>query len=341
MPDFPLTLTAPLEAAGQRLDQFLAAQLSETGGTEVSRARVQQLIEKGAVLINDSAAKASLRLKGEEQIVVTGPPHAPPLRAIAEDIALDIVYEDDDLAIVNKPAGMMVHAGAGATESARNRGTLVNALLHHFKKLSAVGGDLRPGIVHRLDRATSGLMVVAKNDESHRRLAKQFSAREVHKTYLALVQGWPKKDSGTIRSAISRHTQKRTRMTTRGFGGRDAVTHYKIVRKIDSPYGKFALVELKIETGRTHQIRVHMSSLGHPVVGDALYGAPSELRSQSNKKRPAGMPATIALERNFLHSAALELTHPRTKESLKFSRPLPKELADLMDSLENAPQQRS
>lgn len=341
MPDFPLTITAPLEAAGQRLDQFLAAQLSETDGTEVSRARVQQLIEKGAVLINNSPAKASLRLKGDERIVVTGPPHAPPLRAIAEDIALDIVYEDDDLAIVNKPAGMMVHAGAGATDSARNRGTLVNALLHHFKKLSAVGGDLRPGIVHRLDRATSGLMVVAKNDESHRRLAKQFSAREVHKTYLALVQGCPKKDSGTIRSAISRHSQKRTRMTTRGFGGRDAVTHYKIVRKIDSPYGKFALVEVKIETGRTHQIRVHMSSLGHPVVGDALYGAPSELRSQSNKKRPAGMPATIAMERNFLHSAALELTHPRTKEALKFSRPLPKELADLMDSLENAPQQRS
>src|SRR5271167_523571 len=341
MPDFPLTLTAPLEAAGQRLDQFLAAQLSETGGTEVSRARVQQLIEKGAVLINDSAAKASLRLKGEEQIVVTGPPHAPPLRAIAEDIALDIVYEDDDLAIVNKPAGMMVHAGAGATDDARNRGTLVNALLHHFKKLSAVGGELRPGIVHRLDRATSGLMVVAKNDEAHRRLAKQFSSREVHKTYIALVHGWPKQDRGTIQSAISRHSQKRTRMTTKGFGGREAVTHYKVVRKVDSPYGKFALVELNIETGRTHQIRVHMSSIGHPVVGDALYGAPGELRSQSNKKRPAGMPATIALERNFLHSAALELTHPRTKESLKFSRPLPKELADLMDSLENAPQQRS
>ena len=145
---------------------------------------------------------------------------------MAEEIALDIVYEDDDLAIVNKPAGMMVHAGAGATDDARNRGTLVNALLHHFRKLSAVGGELRPGIVHRLDRATSGLMVVAKNDESHRRLAKQFSEREVHKTYIALVHGWPKQDRGTIQSAISRHSQKRTRMTTRGFGGRDAVTHY-------------------------------------------------------------------------------------------------------------------
>ena len=337
MPDFPITLTTPPEAAGQRLDQYLALQLSELNQTEVSRARVQQLIERGEVLVNGAHAKASLRLKGdsEEQITITGPPHALPLRAIAEEIALDIVFEDDDLAIVNKPAGMMVHAGAGATDDARNRGTLVNALLHHFKKLSAVGGDLRPGIVHRLDRATSGLMVVAKNDESHQRLAKQFSSREVHKTYLALVHGWPKQDRGTIQSAISRHSQRRTRMTTKGFGGRDAVTHYTVLRKLDAPYGKFALVEVKIETGRTHQIRVHMSSIGHPVVGDALYGAPGELKSQSNKRRDPGMPATLALARNFLHSATLEFIHPRTKEPLKFSRPLPKELENLLESLEN------
>src|SRR5664279_3478659 len=245
MPQFPITLVVSESGAGQRLDQYLAAQLSEVRHAEVSRARVQQLMERGEVLVNAAAAKASLRLKGQEQITVTGPPQAPPLRAIPEEIALDIVYEDDDLAIVNKPAGMMVHAGAGATDDARNRGTLVNALLHHFGTLSTVGGELRPGIVHRLDRATSGLMVVAKNDESHRRLAKQF-------------------------------------------GGREAVTHYAVQRKIDAPYGKFALVELKIETGRTHQIRVHMSSVGHPVVGDALYGAPGELKSQSNKRRAAG-----------------------------------------------------
>jgi 23S rRNA pseudouridine1911/1915/1917 synthase len=336
MPDFPLTFTASAESAGQRLDQYLATHLSEVNRAEVSRARIQQLIAKGEVLVNAAPAKASLKLKSGEQITVTGPPHAPPLRAIAEDIALDIVYEDDDLAIVNKPAGMMVHAGAGATDDARNRGTLVNALLHHFGKLSSVGGELRPGIVHRLDRATSGLMVVAKNDESHSRLAKQFSGRQVHKTYIALVHGWPKQDRGTIQSAISRHSQRRTRMTTKGFGGRAAVTHYSVVRKIDSPYGKFALAELKIETGRTHQIRVHMSSLGHPVVGDALYGAPGELRSQSNKRRAAGMPAVLALDRNFLHSAVLELEHPRTKQSLKFSRSLPKELENLLDSLENA-----
>ncbi|MGA7292358.1 MAG: RluA family pseudouridine synthase [Terriglobales bacterium] len=338
---YPLTLTASLEAAGQRLDQYLATQLSDINHTEVSRARIQQLIEKGEVLVNGAAAKASLRLKGNgaEQITVAGPPQAPPLRALPEAIALDIVYEDDDLAIVNKPAGMMVHAGAGATDDARNRGTLVNGLLHHFKTLSAIGGDLRPGIVHRLDRATSGLMVVAKNDEAHRRLARQFSEREVHKTYIALVHGWPKQDRGTIQSAISRHSQRRTRMTTRGFGGRDAVTHYVVQRKIDSPYGKFALVELKIETGRTHQIRVHMSSLGHPVVGDALYGAPAELRSQSNKRRAAGMPATLTLGRNFLHSATLELAHPRTKEALKFSSQLPKELENFLHSLENARQE--
>src|ERR1700683_2529569 len=339
MPVFPLTITTLPEAAGQRLDQYLAVQLSTLVGSEVSRARVQQLIAKGEVLVDSTAAKASLRLRDEEQITITKPPYAPPLRAMAEEIALDILYENYDLPIVNKPAGMMVHAGAGATNDARNRGTLVNALLHHFATLSAVGGESRPGIVHRLDRATSGLMVVAKNDESHRRLAKQFSGREVHKTYIALVHGWPKQDRGTIQSAISRHSQRRTRMTTKGFGGREAVTHYAVQRKVDAPYGKFALVELKSETGRTHQIRVHMSSLGHPVVGDALYGAPGELRSQSNKRRDAGMPAILTLDRHFLHSAALELVHPRTKESLRFSRPLPKELEKLLNSLENTQQE--
>ena len=328
--NFPLILNVSSDDSGQRLDQYLTAHMAE-----VSRARVQQLIERGEVLVDGAAAKASA-VRGDEQITITAPPHAPPLRAMAEEIALDTVYEDDDLAVVNKPAGMMVHAGAGATDDARNRGTLVNALLHHFQTLSGVGGELRPGIVHRLDRATSGLMVVAKNDEAHRRLAKQFSAREVHKTYIALVHGWPKKDRGTIQSAISRHSQKRTRMTTKGFGGRDAVTHYAVTRKVDSPYGKFALLEVKIETGRTHQIRVHMGSLGHPVVGDALYGAPGELKSQSNKVRKAGMPATLALSRNFLHAAELELVHPKSGETMKFRRPLPPELETLLASLENA-----
>jgi 23S rRNA pseudouridine1911/1915/1917 synthase len=328
MPDFPINLTVSPDDAGQRLDQYLVAQLPD-----VSRARVQQLIAKGGVLMDDGPAKASLRLKGGERVTVQGPPQAPPLRAMAEEIALDIVYEDDDLAIVNKPAGMMVHAGAGATEDARNRGTLVNALLHHFGTLSEVGGELRPGIVHRLDRATSGLMVVAKNDLAHRRLAEQFSSREVQKTYLALIQGWPKKDSGTIRDSISRDVQRRIRMTTRRSGGREAVTHFVVQRKLDTPYGKFALLEVKIETGRTHQIRVHMSALGHPVVGDALYGAARELRVQSGKVRATGAPAVVTLGRNFLHSATMELTHPRTGAAMKFSRGLPLELEDFLVKL--------
>jgi 23S rRNA pseudouridine1911/1915/1917 synthase len=331
MPDFPFTISVPPEASGQRLDQYLTANIPE-----VSRARVQQLIEKGDVLVNEQPAKASLRLRGDERIVVTEPVAPPPLRALPEEIPLDIVYEDDDLAIVNKPAGMMVHAGAGATEAARNRGTLVNALLHHFQTLSGVGGELRPGIVHRLDRGTSGLMVVAKNDEAHRRLARQFSGREVHKTYVALVHGWPKKDRGTIQSPISRDEQRRTRMTTRRSGGREAVTHYVVTRKIDSPYGKFALVELRIETGRTHQIRVHMSSLGHPVVGDTVYGAPQEIRTESGKRRAAGSPATIALGRNFLHSAKLELVHPRTGQRLSLVRGLPEELEQFLERFSEA-----
>jgi len=330
-PPKTIRLHVPSENSGQRLDQFLAAALPDT-----SRARVQQLISQEKVLVNAAVPKASLRLQGGEQIEVLGEVERPALRAMPEDIPLDIVYEDNDLAIVNKPAGMMVHAGAGATDEARNRGTLVNALLHHFATLSGIGGELRPGIVHRLDRATSGLMVVAKNDEAHRRLARQFSGREVHKTYVALVHGWPEQDRGTLRSAISRHTQRRTRMTTRGFLGREAITHYVIERRIDSPYGKFALLELTIETGRTHQIRVHLSSLGHPVVGDTLYGAPTEMRAAPNKRRAAGMPSALRLERNFLHSAALELKHPRTGEPLRFSQALPEELETLLRRLERA-----
>ena len=316
------------EHAGRRLDQFLVSQLPD-----VSRARVQQLIGEGKVLVNNAATKPSLKLKGGENIQMLGPPTAPPLRAIAEEIPLDVVYEDDDLAVINKPAGMMVHAGAGGTEDERNRGTLVNALLHRFGALSGVGGELRPGIVHRLDRATSGLIVVAKNDFAHRRLAAQFSARQVHKQYLALVHGWVKQEAGTISSAISRDRIRRTRMTTRRSGGREAVTHYKVRERIQSEPGKFSLLELKIDTGRTHQIRVHLASLGHPVVGDTLYGAPRELRPQA-AKGPGAQPLSLA--RNFLHAAAIEFVHPRTGKALSFSRPLPPELLDFLDGVRHA-----
>ncbi len=320
MPQFPLVIPATADDAGKRLDQFLAAHLHET-----SRARVQQLISQNLVLVDDSQAKASLRLRGGERIAVLAAAQSAPLRAMAEDIPLDIVYEDDDLAVVNKPAGMMVHAGAGATDDQRNRGTLVNALLHHFGQLSSVGGELRPGIVHRLDKATSGLIVVAKSDETHRRLAAQFVAREVKKKYLALVQGWLKRERGTIASSISRDQVRRTRMTTRRAGGREAISHYTVQRKLDTPYGKFSLLEVQIDTGRTHQIRVHLSSLGHPVVGDTLYGARRELEGKDASR--------ISLPRNFLHAAALQFQHPRTAELLSFSAPLPEELESFLQKL--------
>src|SRR5579872_4442707 len=265
MPDFPIALTATSDDSGKRLDQFLASHLKET-----SRARVQQLIAEQKVLVNQAAAKSSLKLRGDEHISILGPVIVPPLRAMAEDIPLKIVYEDDDLVVVNKPAGMMVHAGAGATDDERNRGTLVNALLHRFGKLSEVGGELRPGIVHRLDKETSGLVIVAKNDLAHRKLARQFAGREVKKTYIALVHGLLKQDSGTINAAISRDRIRRTRMTTRRLEGREAITHYRVRERINSPWGKFSLLDVNIDTGRTHQIRVHLSSLGHPVVGDSL-----------------------------------------------------------------------
>jgi 23S rRNA pseudouridine1911/1915/1917 synthase len=321
MPEqFPLLISAAAEDAGQRLDQFLVVQLPAT-----SRARVQQLIAQHLVLVNDSAARASLRLRGGERIAVLGSASQTPLRAIAEDIPLDIVFEDADLAVVNKPAGMTVHAGAGATEDDRNRGTLVNALLHHFGQLSSVGGELRPGIVHRLDKATSGLLVVAKNDEAHRRLASQFVRRQVKKTYIALVHGWLKQERGTISSSISRDRVRRTRMTTRRTGGREAITHYAVERRLDSQYGKFTLLQVRIDTGRTHQIRVHLASLRHPVVGDTLYGAPRELGNKPGTR--------LSLPRNFLHAAALQFQHPRTGEPLSFSAPLPTELGDYLQRL--------
>ena len=323
---FPRIVLVEPDAAGTRLDQYLAKQIPDT-----SRARIQQLIAESRVLVDQHAVKASFRLRGGERVEVLGSPHPAPLRATPEDIPLDIVYEDDDLAIIDKPAGMMVHAGAGASDDARTRGTLVNALLHRFGTLSRVGGELRPGIVHRLDKNTSGLIVVAKNDAAHRRLALQFAKRQAKKTYIALVHGWMKQKQGTVKSNIGRDQVRRTRMTTLNRAGRDAVTHYRVCREINSAFGKFSLLEVKIDTGRTHQIRVHLASLKHPVVGDTLYGAPALLHSRFPKtSTPAGVPRTIALSRHFLHAASLELTHPRTEKPLSFSRPLPVELEEFL-----------
>ncbi|HET7208971.1 MAG TPA: RluA family pseudouridine synthase [Terriglobales bacterium] len=323
------TFLVSTEDASKRLDQFLVSKLPE-----VSRARVQQLISENKVLVNGTPSKASFRLRGGERIEIVGQVEELPLRAIPEDIPLDVVYEDEDLAVINKPAGMMVHAGAGATEDARNRGTLVNALLHRLGALSKVGGTLRPGIVHRLDRGTSGLLVVAKNDLAHRRLAEQFAGRKAKKTYIALVHGSLKQDSGTVHNNLGRDPVHRTRMAIRRVGGREAITHYRVCRRIDSMYGKFTLLEIKIDTGRTHQIRVHMSSLKHPVLGDTVYGAPRELKPNRSSDRSGTRPPILSLSRYFLHSAALQIEHPIRGALLSFSTPLPPELREFMAILE-------
>jgi 23S rRNA pseudouridine1911/1915/1917 synthase len=334
------TIEAPAEAKGQRLDLFLAAQLED-----VSRSRVQLLIDQGDVLVDGLREKASLKLRGGERIDLTGEPHPAPLRATAEEIPLEVIYEDDDLAVINKPAGMMVHAGSGQNEDARNRGTLVNALLYRFKALSATGGDLRPGIVHRLDKETSGLIVVAKNDRAHAALAELFSSRQIKKTYIALVQGAVERARGTINSNVGRDPQRRTRMTTKPLGdARAAVSHYEVVRRLANRFGKFTLVRVRIETGRTHQIRVHMASIGHPVVGDTLYGGSGHLTDQvasqaatSKAARRKSEPERLRLGRNFLHAAQLEFPHPKTGKLLQLEAPLPVELEEFLAQLEERP----
>ena len=331
------TIEVPAEAQGQRLDQFLAAQLEG-----VSRSRVQLIMDQGDVLVNGLREKASLKLRGGERIDITGEPRPAPLKATAEDIPLDVVYEDADLAVVNKPAGMMVHAGSGQNEDARNRGTLVNALLFRFKALSAAGGDLRPGIVHRLDKDTSGLIVVAKNDRTHAALAEMFSSRQIKKTYVALVQGSVERAKGTINASVGRDPLRRTRMTAQPLeNARTAVSHYEVVRRLSNRFGKFTLVRVRIETGRTHQIRVHMASIGHPVVGDTLYGGSGQLTDQvasqaatSKAARRKAEPERLRLGRNFLHAARLEFAHPVTGKLLQLEAPLPAELETFLSRLE-------
>jgi 23S rRNA pseudouridine1911/1915/1917 synthase len=317
-------LTVSEEADGLRLDLFLAQQLGD-----VSRSRVQMLLQQGDVLIGGKAAKASRKIRAGEEISILNDPQPPPLKAMAEAIPLEIVYEDGDLAVVNKPAGMMVHAGAGATEDERNRGTLVNALLHHMQELSGTGGPLRPGIVHRLDKQTSGLIVIAKNDNAHARLASMFARRQVRKLYLTLVQGTLSEDKGTVNAPIARDAVRRTRMTTRREGGRSAVSHWHVLRRISGPYGNFTLASVRIETGRTHQIRVHMASLGHPVVGDTLYGAATAIAPKSDHSR---LPRLV-LDRNFLHAAELEFVHPLSGERLSLVSNLPADLKAFMAQL--------
>ena len=320
------TFLADPAAANLRLDQYLAQALPD-----ISRARVQLLIEAGQVRVDGNLAKPKQKLHGGESIEIEGSPQPAPLHATPEDIPLHILHEDQHLAVINKPAGMTVHAGAGTAPLAasgepdpRNTGTLVNALLFHFNKLSTTGGDLRPGIVHRLDKQTSGLILVAKDDSTHRKLGEMFSQRQVAKTYVALLHGHLKKDDTTVTLPIARDLVRRTRMTTRRADGRTAISHFHVLERITGPYGPFTFVEVRIETGRTHQIRVHAQSLGHPVVGDTLYGAPHVI--------PA-LAAEHQLSRNFLHAARLSFTHPQTRKLLELEAHLPAELESFLQAI--------
>jgi 23S rRNA pseudouridine1911/1915/1917 synthase len=307
---------------GVRLDQWIVAHFPE-----LSRARVQELLEDGLILLNGAPAKPSHKLRGNERILVEAR-QRPPLRAEAESIPLDVLYEDDDLLIVNKPAGMSVHAGAG-----NSHGTLVNALLGRGQSLSRGGSELedhlRPGIVHRLDKETSGLIVIAKNDFSHAKLAESFRTRAVKKTYLALIEGALDKPSGKISFPIGRDPIHRTRMkalTAPTKPGkhvpagqlREALTQW---RKIIQ-FGSASLVEVQLHTGRTHQIRVHFSALKHPLVGDTLYGASPQIHG--------GKAVLPALGRQFLHAAKLGFPHPRTGNWVEARAPLPPDLRDYL-----------
>lgn len=299
--------------AGSRLDRFLAERLSE-----LSRTHIQELIDQGRVTVNGKSVKRSHRLEAGETIQIEVVSR-PSLDATAEDIPLDILHEDADVVVVNKPAGMAVHAGAGNA-----RGTLVNALMHRFTQLSGAGGAVRPGIVHRLDKLTSGAILVARTDAAHKSLADQFRRRTVKKIYLALVHGRFSKDAGSIGLPIARDMKRRTRMTTQRAAGREAHTDWRVLARL----GRFTLVEARIHTGRTHQIRVHLSSLGHPVVGDTLYGAPARVR--------AGRETLPGLGRNFLHAARISFLHPGTGAPIEVRAPLAAELCDYLRRLERA-----
>jgi 23S rRNA pseudouridine1911/1915/1917 synthase len=309
-------ITGP-EAAGLRLDLWLARRLPF-----LSRARLQALIDGGHVLLDGRTARRSTRLRDGQAVIVHVPPPAPALPQ-PEDIPLAIVHEDAHLLVIDKPAGLVVHPGAGAPG-----GTLVNALLHRVRDLSGVGGAIRPGIVHRLDRGTSGLMVVAKDDETHRALARQFASRRVEKEYLALVHGVPVPRQGEITAPVGRDPRHRQKMSTRAPRAREARTSWRVEEALDGA----ALLRVRIHTGRTHQVRVHLASIGHPVAGDATYGG---TRTPSSRRAEA-REALRALERPALHAARLAFGHPATGERVAFVSPLPPDLTAVLDRLRTA-----
>jgi 23S rRNA pseudouridine1911/1915/1917 synthase len=304
------------EQAGERLDRFLAAQLAE-----LSRSRIQALVEEGFVQVDGAAMKPSYRVESGDSVTVEIPA-APEAGVDAEPVALDVLYEDQDLTVINKPAGMIIHPGAGA-----DTGTMVAALLHRFggmSGLSTVGGPLRPGIVHRLDKGTSGAVIIARTDAAHKKLVEEFRDRSVEKTYIALLHGKIKGEKGTIDLPIARDLHRRSRMTARRREGRDARTDWRVRLRL----GGFTLVEADLHTGRTHQIRVHFSALGCPVVGDTVYGAPRQER--------VGTELLPDLERNFLHAARLAFLHPRTGKEIVVRAPLAGELTSYLKALGRA-----
>jgi 23S rRNA pseudouridine1911/1915/1917 synthase len=298
------------------LDAFLAGQIDGW-----SRARLQRLIEDEEVLINGKPVKASYKLRAGDEIEVEL--SAPPAASFTpEAIPLEIIFEDDSLIVVNKPAGLVVHPAAGI-----HSGTLANALAYHFQKLSTRAGEIRPGIVHRLDKDTSGLMVVAKNEATHENLADQFRAREVFKSYVALVHGVVKQESGRIEQPIARDPRTRIRMAVVA-AGRGALSLYRVRRRFKS----FTLLDVELKTGRTHQIRVHLSWLKHPVVGDEVYGGGRDKTVLDVRLRAA----IRKLRRQFLHAERLGFRHPTSGESLQFVAPLPEGLANLLAELDAA-----
>ena len=314
MPPDRIELIATTTDSGSRLDRFVAANCPD-----LSRSRVQELIDSSLVQINGQPSKPSQKLKGGERITVQPEPR-PPLKAEAESIPLNILYEDDELIVINKPAGMTVHAGAG-----NSRGTLVNALLGRGQSLSQGGNALRPGIVHRLDKDTSGAILIAKNDFAHAKLSEAFSTRAIQKTYLALVQGKLTGAKGSIELSISRDPKRRIRMSAWAAGksanARYARTDWTVLQQL----GPATLVEVQLHTGRTHQIRVHFSALKHPVVGDTLYGAAAQLI--------VGKTKLPALERQFLHAARLSFVHPRTEKQISVTAPLAPDLKLYLEKL--------
>lgn len=296
--------------AGLRLDVCLVLHMPDW-----SRSQLQRLIRSGRVSVGAIEARKAGQLV-EAGDAVAAVAFREPFRAQAEALPLNILYEDRDLAVVDKPPGMAVHLGAGARS-----GTLVNALLHHFgSQLSAAAGEARPGIVHRLDKTTSGLILIAKNDAAHRALAAQFKQREVQKTYYLLAHGRLERDTGEIRLPVGRDPHRRVRMKTGGIRARQAVTQYRVLCR----YPGFTFVEAHPRTGRTHQLRVHFASLGHPIVGDTLYGAPRVARAEGRE---------VALGRAFLHAAALRFRHPATGQEMAFTAPLPDDLQSFLSSL--------